>query len=361
VIRLVPARGKEIAIPPGSETLSFLRRRAPRPAAASVAPGRPRRGRRGALAAVVLLGSLPARADDLRDAAAPPARRWEVHASTGLQYDSNVTLDPSGQPVPGTVADPAGGAIVVGAGGSIDLVDTDRAQVGLAYDLYQNLHFRNELQAFDLRSNRVQGTAGYALMPELWVGTQAGYQHYALGGPGYSSEPFVTPFVSLTEAGWGLTQVLYRHGDITYLSPPFEDVRDGPTDAASLSQTVYWGNRTATIGYEWGRERPRPSAGADYRYRYNQVYAGIGFTPGWQTSVDVMYLFRYENYTEPNSFADDRRRRQDHINQVFATVQRPIAPYLAIALSYYGTFDASNIDVFQYDRHIVQAELRLSY
>ncbi len=308
---------------------------------------------------MVLLGCVPARAEDPVDESTPAGRRWEVHVSTGLQYDSNVTLDPSGQPVPGTVGDPADGAIVVGAGGSIDLVDTDRAQIGLEYDLYQNLHFR--LQDFNLLSNRVKITAGYALLPELWVGTQVGYQHYALGGTAYSGEPFVTPFLSLIEGGWGLTQVLYRHGEITYLSPPFEDVRDGPTDAVSLSQTVYWGNRTATIGYEFGRERPRPSAGADYRYRYNQVYAGIAFAPGWQTSVDLMYLFRYENYTEPNSFADDRRRRQDHISQLFATVQRPIAPHLSVALTYYGTFDASNIDVFQYDRHIVQAELRFSY
>ena len=35
---------------------------------------------------------------------------------------------------------------------------------------------------YNLRSNRVQGTAGYALLPELWMGTQVGYQHYALGG-----------------------------------------------------------------------------------------------------------------------------------------------------------------------------------
>jgi len=295
----------------------------------------------------------------MRDEQPPRGRRWEVHGSTGLQYDSNVTLDPSGQPVPGTVADPADGAIVLGAGGSIDLVDTDRAEIGLAYDLYQTFHFR--LEDFNLRSNRVQGTAGYALLPELWVGTQAGYQHYALGGTAYSGEPFVTPFLSLIEAGWGLTQLLYRHGDVTYLSPPFEDVRDGPTDAVSVSQTIYRGSRTATIGYEFGRERPRPSAGADYRYRYNQVYAGIGFTPGWQTTVELMYLFRYENYTEPNSFAADRRRRQDHISQLYATVQRPLLSHLAVALSYYGTFDNSNIDVFQYRRHIVQAELRFSY
>jgi hypothetical protein len=142
---------------------------------------------------------------------------------------------------------------------------------------------------------------------------------------------------------------------------PFEDVRNGPTDAASLSQTIYWGTKTATLGYEWGRERPTSDAGADYRYRYNQVYAGIGFVPGWKTSVELVYLFLYENYTEPNSFSSTGARRQDAINQLSFTVQRPIAPHVAVAVSYYGTFDNSNIGVFQYNRSIRQAELRFSY
>ncbi len=360
MIRLSSPRSEEITVLFAFATPGSLRRSASRLVSVSAARVGSRRTGLGAIAvAGVLLGSLPARAEDRVDDGTAPGRRWEVHVSTALLYDSNVTLDPGGQRLPGMVADPADGAIAVGAGGSIDLLESDRAQIGLEYDLYQNLHFR--LQDYDLLANRVKGTLGYALVPELWVGAQVGYQHYALGGTGYSGEPFVTPFVSLIEGGWGLTQVLYRHGDITYLSPPFEDVRDGPTDAASLSQTIYWGSRTATIGYEWGRERPRPSAGADYRYRYNQVYAGIGFSPGWQTSVELMYVFRYENYTEPNSFSVDHSRRQDHINQLSATVQRPVAPHFSIALSYYGTFDASNIDVFQYDRHIVQAELRFSY
>jgi hypothetical protein len=309
-------------------------------------------------AAFVLLGCGAARSEAQVDEASAP-RRWEVHAATGLLYDSNVALDPSGQRVPGTVAQPADGGGVFSAGGSVDVVKSDRTQVGFEYELYQTLHFR--LKSYNLRSNRMQGTVGYALLPEVWVGTQAGYQRYGLGGNGYSSEPFVTPFASVIESGWGLTQVLYRHGNITYLSPPFEDVRDGPTDAASLSQTIYWGTKTATLGYEWGRERPTSNAGADYRYRYNQVYAGIGFTPGWKSSVELVYLFRYENYTEPNSFAADQKRRQDDISQFSFTVERPIAPHVAVALSYYGTFDNSNIDVFQYNRSIVQAELRFSY
>jgi len=313
-----------------------------------------------ALAAVVfLLAPGPAHGDEFLDQPASRPRRWEVHGATGFLYDSNVALTPDGQPVPGTVSDPTDGAYTVSAGGSLDVVNSERAEVGLAYDLYQSLHFR--LHDFNLLSNRVLGTAGYGLLPELWAGTQVGYQRYSLGGDGYSSEPFVTPFVSLIESGWGLTQLLFRYSEVTYLSPPFEDIRDGPTEAVSLGQTVYWRGRTVTLGYEWGREHPRSSAGDDYRYRYNQVYAGMAFTPGWKVDVDLMYVFRYENYTEPNSFANDRRRRQDYINQFSATVQRPIVPHVAVAISYYGTIDSSNIDVFQYHRHIVQAELRFSY
>lgn len=307
---------------------------------------------------MLLLGACSARSEE-QVSDAPTPRSWEVHASTGLLYDSDVTLDPSGQRLPGTVAHPADGAGVLSAGGSVDVLKSDRAEIGLDYEFYQTLHFR--LKDYNLRSNRVQGTVGYALLPEVWIGTQAGYQRYGLGGSGYSSEPFVTPFLSVTESSWGLTQVLYRHGDITYLSPPFEDVRNGPTDAASLSQTVYWGTKTATLGYEWGRERPTSDAGADYRYRYNQVYAGIGFVPGWKTSVELVYLFLYENYTEPNSFSSTGARRQDAINQLSFTVQRPIAPHVAVAVSYYGTFDNSNIGAFQYNRSILQAELRFSY
>jgi hypothetical protein len=312
-----------------------------------------------ALAAVVVLLPCGVARSEEQLAEAPAPRRWEVHAATGLLYDSNVVLDPSGQRLPGSPANPADGAGVFSAGGSVDVVKSDRAEVGLEYELYQTLHFR--LKNYNLRSNRMQGTVSYALLPQVWIGTQAGYQRYGLGGSSYSSEPFVTPFLSVTQSGWGLTQVLYRHSNVTYLSPPFEDVRDGPTDAASLSQTIYRGTASATLGYEWGRERPTSNAGADYRYRYNQVYAGVGFTPGWKTSVELVYLFRYENYTEPNSFAADEKRRQDDISQLSFTVERPIAPHVAVALSYYGTFDNSNIDVFQYNRSIVQAELRFSY
>ena len=313
------------------------------------------------LAAVALVAPRGARGGEelAQELRAQDDKRWSLYATSGLQYDSNVTLDPSGQQLPGSPGDPADGAITVGAGGRYDFVDDARWQAGLEYDLYQTLHF--QLQDFNLRSNRVLGNTGYALTPTLWTGVQAGYQHYALGDQAYSGAPFVTPFVSLIEGGWGLTQLVYQHAEVTYFSQPFENVRDGPTDTASLSQTVYWGSRYFTIGYEFGSERPRSAAGDDFRERYQQVSVGVGFSPGWRTTIDLSYLFRYENYPEPNSAADFRTSRQDTVSQFSVGVRRPVTTYLSVGLTYYGTVDDSNIAVYQYRRNIVAAELRIAY
>jgi hypothetical protein len=313
------------------------------------------------LAAVALLAPRGARGgDDLGQELHPSnEKRWSVYAATGLQYDSNVALDPTGQPLPGQPANPADGAATLAAGGLLELLDTARWQASLQYDLYQTLHFR--LQDFNLRSNRVMTTAGFAVTPVVWAGFQAGYQHYALGGAPYSGAPFVTPFASLVEGAWGLTQLVYQHAPVTYFSPPFENVRDGPTDTASLSQTVYWGSHYFTAGYEFGSVRPFSTAGNDFRERYQQASVGVGFVPGWRTTIDLVYLFRYENYPEPNSAADFRTSRQDTVSQFSVGVHRPVTANLSVGLMYYGTVDNSNIAVYQYRRNIVAAELRFAY
>ena len=286
-------------------------------------------------------------------------KHWSVYASAGMQYDSNVALDPTGQRLPGAPANPADGGGVFSAGGRYDFVDTARWQASLEYDFYQTAHFR--LHDFDLRSNRVAGTAGYSLVPDVWTGVQAGYQHYVLGVDPYSGAPFVTPFVSWTQQDWGLTQFVYEHAHVTYLSQPFENVRDGPTDTASLNQTVYWGSRYVTIGYEFGSERPQSHSvfGESFRERYHQVGVGFGFSPGWRTTVDLAYLFRYENY--PASEPALGTTRQDTVNQFSVSVRRPVTRYLSAGLTYYGTFDNSNVAVYQYRRNIVSAEVRVVF
>jgi hypothetical protein len=290
-----------------------------------------------------------------RDGADKP---WQIRATTGLGYDSNVKVSPGGQfaPIVGQRHDIAW---VLGGGGSYDLVRREDTLVRVDYDLYQTLH--PELDDFDFRSHQVRATASRALTPALWAGVQGGYNHDTLGPHSYLSEPYVMPFLSLLEGSRGVTQVLYRRGDDTYLSQPFHEVRDGPNDATGVSQTLTADGRSLTVGYLYASERPRSARGDDYRLASHQGFLGLDFPCWWSTDVALAYQLRYDGYTEPNSVVDFRKRRHDLVNDFHAGVSREIVPHVRAAILYYWTQDDSNIAEFDYVRHIVTGVLQITY
>jgi hypothetical protein len=292
-----------------------------------------------------------------------PARsrkRWELRAATGIQYDSNVTIAPGG-----LTGEQFGkkndAAFILSGGGRYDLVLLPDALVRLEYDLYQTLH--PHLSDFDFRAHHVRGTASHSILSWVWAGVEAGYHHYTLGPHSYLSEPSVLPFVSFLEESWGLTQVSYRYANDTYLTAPFHDVRDGPANAFGIDQSLYGSDGASylTFGYQFGTENPTRDVGNDYQLRFNQVYAGVGFPAWWQTAVDLMYLYRYDNYAHRNSVVDFSKRRHDSTHYFYASVARPIIPHVSVVVAYFGTIDFSNISLYQYHRNVVSAVLEVTY
>src|SRR5436853_505583 len=90
------------------------------------------------------------------DAAPVPAEReaaspgcWQLRAATGVQYDSNVRLEPH----TAGAGDRDDAAFLFVAGGHFDLLRSERLLLRLDYDFYQTLH--PDLDDFDFRSHRV--------------------------------------------------------------------------------------------------------------------------------------------------------------------------------------------------------------
>ena len=283
---------------------------------------------------------------------------WQIWATTGGQYNSNVKASPGGQFAP-IVGERHDIGWVLGGGGRYDLVRRPDTLVRLEYDLYQTLY--PNLDDFDFGAQQVRGTASHALTPALWVGLQGGYNYDSLGHQSYRSEPFVMPFVSLLEGSHGVTHVLYRHGEDTYLSEPFHEVRDGPNDATGLSQTFTVDGRSLTVGYQYAKERPHSASGADYRFAAQRGFLGLDFPAWWSTEVTLAYQLEYDGYTARNSTVDFRKRRHDLTNDVHAGVSREILPHVRAAILYFWTLDNSNIAEFDYQRHIVSGVLQISY
>ena len=187
-------------------------------------------------------------------------KRWAARLLTGFEYDDNVTLTPDGRAGAGA-PDQSDGKFILSGEGRYDVVATDTYLLRAEYDLYQTLNL--DITDFDFRAHQMRGTASRRLRRDVWVGLQGGYNHYTLGSDAYLGEPFVKPFVSLLQGDWGLTQIVYRHGDATYFSDPFEDIRDGPVQTVGANQTAYFGGGRyyATAGFDYATERPDGSGG----------------------------------------------------------------------------------------------------
>ena len=288
-----------------------------------------------------------------------PRKRWEIHATTGIQYDSNVLLAPRGH-ARGGVDNRGDFAGLLSGGARYDVVDRQDALVRLEYDLYQTLH--PEIDSFDFRSQRVRATGSKEILPWLWIGAQGGYNHFTLGPHSYLSEPYVMPFFSIIEKNWGVAQLSWRHDFDTFLSSPFHEVRDGRTDALATSQTFYLGEaRALTLGYTYGGEHPNEAVGNDYQLVFHQGWVDYTFPLWWQLYADMMYLYRYDDYTKPNSVVDFRKTRADNEHHMFASLRRPINEHLTASLVYFGTVNPSNIALFDYRRNVVAATLTISY
>jgi tetratricopeptide (TPR) repeat protein len=320
------------------------------------------------------LGRLPSMRSGYDDAP------WGFSVTTGFQYDSNVTVEPNGTAVfstlPGEESGPEGDwGWVAAFGAEYDLFEGSNFLVKAEYDLYQTLHL--EISDFDFRAQQPRLTASYGLTPELWVGTQGGYNYYSLGSSTYQGEPYVLPFVSYLEGTWGLTQVMYRWGEDTYFSDPFAGSRDGPNQTINASQTIYLANdRYVTAGYLWNNENPRETFcdnpdptcdtfGKDWQFTANQGYLGVGSPLPFGAYIDLLYLFRSDNYRWKNSYSArnirNQYRRQDDGNYLYVGLTRPITEHIALAVTYYGTFNASNIDDFEYNRNVVGTLLQVTY
>lgn len=318
-------------------------------------------------------------------------KRWDVRASFGVEYDSNVPLaagetilvrTKGQQTVDADEEDDA--AFLLSGGGRYDLLSREDSLFRVEYDIFQSLH--TSVTDFDFQSQRPRATASYAILPYLWAGVQGGYNYFRLDHTSYLGEPFAFPFVSLLHGSTGLGQLTYRYGSSTYFSTPFEDVRNGDGHEVGTSYTYYWGDaRFATLGYTYAVEDPYhrytrgPVKGQggqsvcfrsgvkvfpcprDFDGNSNEVRLSVGLPAWWQTFVDLMYLYRYDAYTEKNSAAGFRKQRYDSQHRFLVQVMRPINEHVRLSLSYMGTINPSNIDLYDYQRHVVSGIVEIVY
>ena len=79
------------------------------------------------------------------------------------------------------------------------------------------------------------------------------------------------------------------------------------------------------------------------------------------TQGQLGYLFDIQDYEHPNSRVDYSKRRHDGQNQFVVHLSHAFTAMISADIAYLGVFNHSNIDDFEYDRQIIQANVWLQF
>jgi tetratricopeptide (TPR) repeat protein len=296
--------------------------------------------------------------------AAAAEKPWSVHANAGLGYDSNNGLVPSSSAAQ-VGLDTAGetdGFFRVGAGADYTLARADVGSAAMGYNFYNSVHFSTP--RFDLQSHRLNLTLATPIRNTFWQAGIAGiYDFYLLDYQSFYQAGRGTPFVNFFEGDIAATQVFYTFGGQDFFRGPFNPFRDSFINRVGLRQMFLLGavDRFMSLGYTWDDFDPLSRDGTDFAYNDNMFDVAVDFPVFDFAHGQLGYLFDIQNYEHPNSRVDYRKRRHDGQNQVVVHLSHAFTDMISADLAYLGVFNHSNIDDFEYDRQIIQANVWLQF
>lgn len=298
--------------------------------------------------------------------AAEEEKPWSIGGYAGFEFDSNVPLAANQHDIEKSrgIDQKEDGRSVLGVGAAYRIVDSNLVQGTLSYDLTQSLHF--QINDFDLQGHRLRldlSTPDGALQ----YGVTGLYDFYLLNFEKFYQQGLAIPWLVYRENTVTATQVYYRFRSRDYLNDPFDPFRDGYNNAVGLRQFFLLGavGRQLSVGYQWEDENPISDDGNDFEYAANQIDLRLDFELlDWATGV-AGYVFRLEDYQFRNSRTGTPpafgRRRHDGQHQIVLHLERPLLPYLVAEIEYLGVINGSNIDEFEYNRHVVSAAVRIDF
>lgn len=300
---------------------------------------------------------------------------YSAYGAVALEYDSNVTLGPTDEQGTG-ISGEADGRVALNAGGRYVPWRRGPASLSIGYEFFQSLQFR--LSNFDLQDHRPAAELQIDL-DRISFGLLGRYDYYLLETDSFLQEATAFPWVRLREEGIGHTDLYARIQWRDYKQRTF-DVLSGFYNFAGVRQVIDLGARGRQLwfGYQLGFTSTDDQPGCvpvveddkvtfcpdQFEYASNQIEVALRWPLPYMISTEVGYRYERQDYNQPSSVfkpAGDDRADNDH--RVLVSFQRPLAElseHLFVVASWFGTWNDSNKDLFNYTRQIgsVGAEVR---
>jgi len=260
----------------------------------------------------------------------------------GIQYDSNVILDPDNPVNPaGKQADWRFLATVYG---KYRFSEAKKTTVDAGYFFYQSLH--NTLKDFNVRQHDISVSGHYYPTHRARYDLRYGFATTLVGEEKYSVAHRITPGAVFNFSPASITEFFYVYENKKFYNSrlyAWNSDRNGINNAAGVSHTFVLSKQsTATVGYAWNQD----STNADvWNYTGNKTYvSGVKQLSTVKASLSASYY---------NKKYEDVLSRHDRTQEYSLSLNRNLTKHVSLDLSDLYVINDSNLMSFAYTRNIV--------
>jgi tetratricopeptide (TPR) repeat protein len=277
--------------------------------------------------------------------------RWELFLDGGLQYDTNVVLEPDDGAFAGAVSKKGDSRLIATLSGNYRFINASPWRISGGYLFYQSIH--NTLRSFNGQVHQPSLTAA-------WGKEGKGRQlDYTMGYTTIDGEQYLQSHALRTTLFWvpepttqrSVFYQLQRKDFIDSVLFPINSKRDGTNQAIGVGVSRRQEHHLWQVGYTVDMENLRS---ADWEYLGHRVSGGIRkpFKTRFIAGTHLEYARR--DYRYLNSFAMPAfsTKRKDDIYTANTEVSYRIMPWGDLSAEYSVTRNRSNIELFDYHRGI---------
>jgi hypothetical protein len=138
---------------------------------------------------------------------------------TGIQYDSNVIINPENGVLPQGISRKSDWSAVFNVKGRYNFVREQNTDAYAGYSLYQNLHIH--LSHFNVTQQLFELGAGYRITPSISLGGSYAFEYILAGGDVFGSSHSVSPTLKIIESPRSATIFEYRYRKNNYMNSDY--------------------------------------------------------------------------------------------------------------------------------------------
>lgn len=314
---------------------------------------------------VLTNGASPGAGDECQQAdrdiqAFQPSKPWSFSVAVGTQYDSNVVLNPDGNPLPQGISRKADWREVADINAGYNIIKNEKFQWTVGYNIYQS--FQNALSDFNVTSQRVDTTGLVSATPYLKVGLKYYFEYVLIGGDNFNQAHSVAPAVVVSPWKRFPTVIEYRYKDNDYRDTDNfggNSDRSGKNKMVGLTQHIPMLPTLKTyLGFSQDEDDTQRSY-LNYRGRKGKAEIHYDLPQNILMTVKAEIYKRDYKGTDP----DLGKKRKDKLVAVDLVLSRKVFKKLGITmnLGYFYSRNSSNSDAFDFKRSVTSLFLNRSF